>query len=895
MPASERKEEAGTGSFLPSPITNASLPRIESVWDVVGSDDLLEIPVDDIVRKDKQSMMLYNLFLRDKIDEIETLLEKVNQNNKTSVAQAVPPEEIIHIKLSSNQPSTSTIQAVSSEERIPLENSTQPSSTPAPKDSPNDPPSIKLSKDIACKAGKRMREKYKDYFRNSNCIFQNFAGGVIFNKDYLRIEDQLAELGLKATTYSEYNIDKAYRIIPLNPLPFGKHDFLHPSDTISTYLLHLENLIKGGFPYRSPKNGKYLRFPIFEPLINNFRIKMSFLFKGERSQESMILAKRLFFYKDCTGIPVLFKQYLPVIFLRDKKDSESEVYGAFASLPKKNTCYGRYIPLYNTFGLQKVKKAKTVVICGAIEDADAMQRYDSSKQNAYIAFVCDPEEFYQVNFSPLKGKKVEFLISNHSGRTIEEERTRIKNCYLYLKSKKRSGIKEFSFVERTVHYPQAGRDSIEEYCCVYSEQKAIVTNKTRYSEIEFQALICNRIGYSVQQERKEDIIENIDSNREESKKRRPGRPQHRNLTAEKTILRPFIRRGCTTVLTGDPGIGKSRFAIALAAQVAGSNKEFLKDRFWTRCLPPRGEKNGFKVVYWVFDDVDKDDISLQRKFFARGLSKDQEKNLFIEPGRSIRRRDCESLKEELKRYSSRGMQNHPVDFLIIDTLLSFAGSPAKIFSAFEELVRLKDEMPSLAILVIHHNSKEGNPFGGILATNMPRVIIEMKRDNTDVTDDLEDPITVNIIKHSNEHFGIDIVPFEIKLDNDHFVITNNSDLPQETIKKLVIYEYKSNRLEQFSSTDIGRLLGVPRHRIENTWNKEVEEEAKALWSKIKLKQKEKAKALNKASSRKKESSKDDGQPKDDVQHQPQKEKRPSRKASSPHANTSARQGNRNKR
>ena len=447
---------------------------------------------------------------------------------------------------------------------------------------------------------------------------------------------------------------------------------------------------------------------------------------------------------------------------------------------------------------------------------------------------------------PLKDKSVEFLISNHSARTLNEERAIFVGLYHFLKDKK-FNIKDFSFREREVIYPQMQLPTPDNYYEVYSKVRPRIVSNRIYSESEFQALI-EKTNDANNAEAKKDKTR---STNESVKPSRGGRPKHLNLTAEKTILRPFIRRGCTTVLTGDPGIGKSRFAIALAAQVAGSKSEFLKDRLWTRCLSSDGEKTGYKVVYWVFDDVDQDDIRLQRNFFARGLSSDQEKRLFIEPARGIRKRDCENLKAELEKYRSQGIPDHPVDFLVIDTLLSFARSPAKIFSAFEELVRLKDELPGLAILVLHHNSKEGNPYGGILATNMPRVIIEMKRDNSIMLDDLEVPITINVIKHSNEHAGIDILPFDIKLD-DHFVVTNNSELPFEMVQKLVIHEYKHNKLESFSCTDIGRLLGVGRSPIETIWKKEgAEEEAQALWNRLKEEYREKAKALSELPSQKK--------------------------------------------
>ena len=204
----------------------------------------------------------------------------------------------------------------------------------------------------------------------------------------------------------------------------------------------------------------------------------------------------------------------------------------------------------------------------------------------------------------------------------------------------------------------------------------------------------------------------------------------------------------------------------MAAQVAGSKADFLKDRLWTLCKKPFKSFPGYKVVYWVFDDVTEDDIRLQRNFFARGLTEKQDKNLFIVPARAMQKRDSENLKTELEKYTSRGTRGEPVSLLIIDTLLSFAKNPAKIFSAFEELVRLKDVKPDLAILLIHHKSKAGNSFGGVLSTNMPRVIIEMKRDSTSVLDDLKTPITINVLKHSNEHYGIDVVPFDIQLDNN---------------------------------------------------------------------------------------------------------------------------------
>jgi len=662
---------------------------------------------------------------------------------------------------------------------------------------------------------------------------------VQFNQFYHNPDDQCAVLNIQPTVYSDYKLDNAFSTIPLPLTAITNFYFLDEYKSANLFNRSINAFLKIGFPRILSRN---FRFPVF--FGKSSATKLIYVFRGKLPEDSMLLVKRFGESNNCFS-----KTYTPAIFLKDK---QGDINVAFTCLPKTKNhklFSGGHLPLYNSFGTKRIEEAEKIVICGTIEDADILQQQnDGNRKYAFAAFVCDPGAFYQIDFSPLKDKSVEFLISNHSAKPLEKERSFFVKLYHFLKDRK-FRIKEFSFREREVIYPQfVNLDAFFQLCA--DVRPRIISNKV-YSESEFQVLIdkendANPVG--VQSAKGDKTGEN----EKNTKSFHTGRPKHLNLTAEKTILRPFIRRGCTTVLTGDPGIGKSRFAIALAAQVAGSNAEFLKDRLWTRCMSSDGEKTGYKVVYWVFDDVDQDDIFLQRKYFAKGLNSDREENLIIEPARSIRKRDCENLKEELKKYSSIGTPNHPVDFLIIDTLLSFARSPAKIFSAFEELVRLKDELPGLAILVLHHNSKEGNPYGGILATNMPRVIIEMKRDNSSLLDDLEVPITINVIKHSNEHAGIDILPFDIKLDDDHFVVTNNSNLPLEKVRKLVIHEYKHNRLESFSNTDIGRLLGVGRKPIETIWKQDgAEEEAQALLDQLKEEFREKAKAFNESSSKKK--------------------------------------------
>lgn len=857
--------------------TTPAYPTISAVWDVVGADNLRELNIDPaFVVQDKMSMLLYDLFLRNDRGNIAKLLlefpspippKKVKLPKpipqKTSSAsqyiELVNPSEYknttaVNVKAptANSHPSCAGMSFINDDGTYNMALACYCAGSIAGK---FPPPSFSLEGNLNTifstnNFNTKMSVIYKrckPYITSGDCLYSGFCKGIRFNTDYSFDQDRFAAFGIKQSTYSPYKLARAYNIVPISPQSIVRNvNLFYMARDIEDYSFRLSSLFRG-FPNRSLTDGRYLQFPILDlPFL-----RMQFVFRGKKTEESMLIAKYISFSQKPDGRMYPNKMYFPVLFLRDRVLNEN--YSVFAGLPGKN---GKHLPLYNTFGLERIEKAETVVICGTIEDADAMQRYDERNSKcAYTAFVCDPllqghKDWSQVDFSPLKGKRVEFLISNHSGRDIKEERNRIHGLYHHLKQLQRPKIKEFCFRERIVEYPSDCLQNLTDYYNAYWKQRSKVVSMKTYSETDFLNLVASPNGElpaDIKPEGKDeetslrelasDIEKSMSHQKTisiaESSKKQSGRPKHSNLTAEKTLLRPFIRRGCTTILTGNPEIEKRGFAISLAAQVAGSKSEFLKDRFWTRCLSSNGMKTGYKVAYWVFDDISQDDIRLQRNCFARGLSSEQDNNLIIEPARSFRKRDCESLKVELEKYTSQEIPHHPIDFLIIDSLVSFAKSPtpAKIFSAFEELIRLKDELPGLAILVLHHNSKDCKPDG--ILFDMPRAIIEMSRDSNSVLDDIKDPVKISVIKHGNEQSGIDIVPFEIKLDGDQFVVTNNSDWPPEKVQKLVIREYKHNHLEPYSNTDIGRLLGVSRKVIEGIWGDGAEKEAQLLWNDLK--------------------------------------------------------------
>ena len=99
------------------------------------------------------------------------------------------------------------------------------------------------------------------------------------------------------------------------------------------------------------------------------------------------------------------------------------------------------------------EKTDTVVICDCVEDADALQRVNEDcEQVAFTAFI--PEHLEQTNWSMIEGKNVVILISNHSGRTVEDVFERANTIYEYLQNSKLD-ITGFCFVCRQVKYPDS--------------------------------------------------------------------------------------------------------------------------------------------------------------------------------------------------------------------------------------------------------------------------------------------------------------------------------------------------------------------------------------------------------------------------------------------------------
>lgn len=109
-------------------------------------------------------------------------------------------------------------------------------------------------------------------------------------------------------------------------------------------------------------------------------------------------------------------------------------------------------PLYNLDLLLK-PETETVVLTDSVELADSNQR-NAFDGIVFTSFICSPEHYEQVEWTPLRNKTIYYLITNHSGISLESAALKVRRLKEYL-TKEEPEIKLF-FVTLPVDYKPEG-------------------------------------------------------------------------------------------------------------------------------------------------------------------------------------------------------------------------------------------------------------------------------------------------------------------------------------------------------------------------------------------------------------------------------------------------------
>ena len=477
--------------------------------------------------------------------------------------------------------------------------------------------------------------------------------------------------------------------------------------------------------------------------------------------------------------------------------------------------------------LPQIAKAGTVVICQTLEDAVALQNgFPDDSDIAFTSFICDAPLYDQVDFSPLKDKQVKILISNSDAVSLADAYSDASVLYNYLQDDVQ-GLAGISFIQRQTVFPSYSTvASVADLLAAHRKQKPYVIEESvrEVSETEFPMMLDKALAeISRKHEQSQDLPfwktmgENVASST----------PREKERPTDKMILRPYVVGGTSTLIVSAPGMGKSCFATALGARIAGSDVPFIEDRCWTRCTPTG--RNGNKVAYLVFDSDGTAGIDEHRRDFASNIGENDanfiQRNMAgeeIDYSSPSHYNDFVAVLNDIR--DNEGHRGQPIDVLFIDTLLAFSHN--KTNNAFSLLIKLNKDFPDMAIVVIHHLNLSDKTYGGVLTTMGPRVIISLHRTAEQEKTlkgkpTLNDPFTIKIEKFNCNKIPEDGESFEVKLDDQNHFVVVNPVRSQNEMRQLLSKQYAAKY--DLSQGEIGRLFGTTDRTIRN-WMKEEKED-----------------------------------------------------------------------
>ena len=449
------------------------------------------------------------------------------------------------------------------------------------------------------------------------------------------------------------------------------------------------------------------------------------------------------------------------------------------------------LPLWNAERIGS-KKTDTVVLCGCIQDAEALQRANKDMDNvAFTGILGDKLE--RVDFSPLSKKNVAFLISNHNGCSLEDAYKETEKLFSFLRE--HIEVKDYAFVQRQVNYPDSTSTiaTPRALASTYYHHGPEVVPESQLlpmDEYEFNATLAK-----IEQRAVPFWIKPADAQREKESR------------VDDFLVRGILYKGVTTLFAGKSGTKKTHFALLLGRYVVAGDKPFFKERFWTRAKPEGYPK---KVVYWCFDDISERELRKMNLIYKKDLPQKFADNFFIESApESVLNPSVKNIQKEMMKYAFKGQLGLPVELLIIDTLSDLKGQEhsvdsLKLLADFKRLV-----MPDLAILVLHHITDRGGIRGGSGIKRGPRIAMSLKRDKDDT-----DVFNLTYADSTNASLApVEKKPFSFKFDELGVKEHNPTHTRAEMRQKLAQY-YKNDDYNHYTNDEIGVLLGYTGRTIQ---------------------------------------------------------------------------------
>ncbi len=497
-------------------------------------------------------------------------------------------------------------------------------------------------------------------------------------------------------------------------------------------------------------------------------------------------------------------------------------------------------PLYNLDLLLKSEN-QPIILTDSVELADSNQR-DARNDIVFTSFICSPECYEQVDWSPLREREVWYLVTNHSGISLEAAYLKAKELADFLQEEEGINLK---YIQLKVEYPASRYfDSVDTLLNFYR------TSKPEANQ-ESLLLLENDTDFDVQYHQAVEYInskpwwkpsqgicseEQRLATRETNKRPRPA-----------YLLRPFLLRGETSMLYASKSTGKSALALSMAAAVV-SGEPLFTEKWWT--VPSQQNYPVNKVLYLDFEngkeEIKQRKIDFASPYWPQDKKSEREKynaNLIVRDMATSAGKDYsqpenwQELLGMLENAKQQGIAGQPVDLLVIDTLTKFTRKPYTATLNLSDFIN-KLRSQNLAILFVHHEGDNGEVRGWKCGLDDVYFNLRLYRE-TDKNEkketspvgkinvkDLEEPL---ILAYQNARSSIEQIPsFEVKFVTKwlaHYPESDSSDKASEARRnaefKRIVTNYLKKRLEnqdiypilgigKQKYSELKRLLGIPR-------------------------------------------------------------------------------------
>ena len=393
-------------------------------------------------------------------------------------------------------------------------------------------------------------------------------------------------------------------------------------------------------------------------------------------------------------------------------------------------------PLYNLDQLTADPKSP-VILTDSIELADA----NELEGVIFTSFICDSEQYDQVDWSPLLNRTVYYLITNHSGMLLESAYLKAKEFAEYWEEKKEKNKEEennLKFIQMEVDYPHKVHFvSIDNILKSYRDNTPVVNQKS----VE---IFENDESFETQYQKAVKVLDQKpprwwDRESQNSEEQRVAEKESNRRKPINYVLRPFLIKGQASMLYASKSTGKSALGISMAAAVV-SGQPLFSEKWWVVPKNPQYPMN--KVLYLDFEngktEINTRKTQLAYPYWTQNAEAraEYDNNLIVEDMTADKvdkvdysnPANWQKIINIVEAAKNKGTPNQPVDLLVIDTLSKFVRKPYTADLNLSDFINKMRHM-NIAILFLHHEGSNGEIRGWKFALDDFYFTVRLYRDD----------------------------------------------------------------------------------------------------------------------------------------------------------------------